>query len=98
MKMGSMKYQLRYTKDFKKQYKKLEKSGNGFVLKELDKVIYTLEMGEVLEKKYRNHKLVGEMLGCFECHVLFDWLLIYKKYDDVLVLTLVATGSHSTLF
>ena len=31
-------------------------------------------------------------------HVLPDWLLIYRIEDDVLVLTLSRTGSHSDLF
>ncbi|MFA6548072.1 MAG: type II toxin-antitoxin system YafQ family toxin [Candidatus Magasanikbacteria bacterium] len=93
-----MKYHLRSTKDFRKQYKKLVRSGNKRALEELDDVIYRLSMGENLEEKYRNHKLTGEMQDCFECHILFDWLLIYKKYEDILVLKLVATGSHSDLF
>ena len=33
-----------------------------------------------------------------QCHILPDWLLIYRIEDDVLVLTLARTGSHSDLF
>ena len=33
-----------------------------------------------------------------ECHILPDWLLIYRIEDDVLVLTLARTGTHSDLF
>ena len=36
--------------------------------------------------------------GHRECHILPDWLLIYRYDDDVLVLTLTRTGSHSDLF
>lgn len=93
-----MKYHLTSTKKFRKQYKKLEKSGRGRVLEELDKVMYRLSMGENLGEKYYTHKLSGEMQDYFECHVLPDWLLIYRKYESILVLELIATGSHSELF
>ena len=33
-----------------------------------------------------------------ECHVEPDFLLIYEKTEEVLVLSLVRTGSHSDLF
>ncbi|BAE82381.1 hypothetical protein DSY0592 [Desulfitobacterium hafniense Y51] len=33
-----------------------------------------------------------------ECHVTPDWLLIYKTENDILVLTLTRTGTHSGLF
>ena len=33
-----------------------------------------------------------------ECHILPDWLLVYQIYDDVLVLSLARTGSHSDIF
>ena len=31
-------------------------------------------------------------------HILPDWLLIYRVENDVLVLTLSRTGTHSNLF
>lgn len=33
-----------------------------------------------------------------ECHIQPDWLLIYRIENDVLVLTLTRTGTHSDLF
>lgn len=37
---------------------------------------------------------------CRECHIRPDWLLIYMKEDDeeVKILRLVRTGTHSDLF
>ncbi|MBQ3465191.1 type II toxin-antitoxin system mRNA interferase toxin, RelE/StbE family [Candidatus Saccharibacteria bacterium] len=32
------------------------------------------------------------------CHIEPDWLLIYKIQNDILILTLVDTGSHADLF
>lgn len=32
------------------------------------------------------------------CHIKPDWLLIYMINNDMLILTLTRTGSHSDLF
>ena len=40
--------------------------------------------GKRLDEKYCDHALGGEWKGCRECHVLPDWLLIYKIYNGEL--------------
>lgn len=42
------------------------------------------------------HKLKGEWLGHWECHIGFDWLLIYIITDEKIVLR--RTGTHDDLF
>ena len=64
----------------------------------LEQVVALLSMGEPLPEKNRDHDLSGDWVGHRECHILPDWLLIYRIEDDVLVLTLARTGSHSDLF
>ncbi len=93
-----MKYRVDYTNNFKKQYKKIKKQGKD--LDQLYEVIEKLSNGEELDKKYKNHKLINDKFfkECNECHITPDWLLIYKIQDDMLVLLLFATGSHSDLF
>lgn len=49
-------------------------------------------------KRHRDHDLKGDFQGFRECHVEPDLLLIYKIFDDQLVLVLVRVGSHSDLF
>lgn len=51
-----------------------------------------------LPEKYCDHALSGMWAKHRECHIQPDWLLIYYKSEDVLVLTLSRTGSHSDLF
>lgn len=63
----------------------------------LEKVIPSLQNNIPLEEKYRDHELRGKYKGFRECHIAPDWLLIYMK-EDVLVLTLIDTGTHSDLF
>lgn len=59
---------------------------------------YKLANGESLDPKHKDHPLSGNWVGHRECHISPDWLLIYRYDDDVLVLTLTRTGSHSDLF
>ena len=61
-------------------------------------VVDLLVEGKPLPPKYKDHPLKGNFIGFRECHVEPDWLLIYKIQNDVLILTLVTTGTHSELF
>lgn len=87
-------YQIFITTSFKKDYKKLSQK-NKNILKE---VIIKLANNEILEEKYKDHKLIGDYLGCRECHVKPDLLLIYRIDNQVLELALVRIGNHSDLF
>lgn len=91
-----MKYEIRFTGQFKKDLKLAKKQGKN--LDKLFDVVERLANGEVLEAKYRDHDLSGDYKGCRECHIDPDWLLIYEIFDDVLVLLLNRVGSHSELF
>lgn len=93
-----MKYQVDYTNNFKKQYKKIKKQGKD--LNKLYEVIEKLANGKQLELKYKNHNLINDKTykDCSECHITPDWLLVYKYVDNNLILLLLATGSHSELF
>ena len=44
------------------------------------------------------HPLSNNWESHRECHIAPDWLLIYHIAEDVLVLELTRTGSHSDLF
>lgn len=84
-----------YEKKFLKEVKLAEKRGKD--LKKLGYIIDLLLKELPLPLKYRNHKLIGNYSGCFECHIEPDWLLIYKKTDSHEII-LVRTGTHSDLF
>ncbi len=90
------KYTVKYTSQFKKDYKLAKKRGLKMNL--LDDIIIKLANGEALPDKNYDHSLSGNWTGHRECHIQPDWLLIYRIIDDVLVLSLSRTGSHSDLF
>ena len=91
-------HNLEYTKQFKKDSKKITKQG--IDIENLQKVIDILQKQEKLPAQYRDHLLVNsrKYKNMRECHIEADWLLIYKIYDDAMVLVAVRTGSHSELF
>lgn len=64
----------------------------------LNKVITMLAEEQPLPAKYREHSLTGNYKGFLECHVEPDWLLIYERRNEELVLLLYRTGTHSDLF
>ena len=91
-----MKYTVKPTNKFRKDYKLMEKRNWDMSL--LDDVITKLAKGIPLPPHNRDHALIGNYAGHRGCHVLPDWVLIYRIEADVLVLSLTRTGSHSDLF
>ena len=94
--MRKTKYIVKPTTQFKKDFKLAMKRSMKIEL--LEEVIAMLAMGETLHDKHKDHALTGNWVGHRECHILPDWLLIYRIEDEVLVLTLARTGTHSDLF
>ena len=94
--MRKTKYIVKPTTQFKKDFKLAMKRSMKIEL--LEEVIAMLAMGETLPDKHKDHALTGHWVGHRECHILPDWLLIYRIEDEVLVLTLARTGTHSDLF
>ena len=64
----------------------------------LEEVVTILANEQPLPDRYRDHSLSGNYSGYRECHILPDWLLIYKVFQDRLVLVLTRTGTHSDLY
>ena len=89
-------YSLVATGRFKKDLKAIIKRGYNISL--LDNIVSLLTKGKKLPAKNKEHSLSGNWKGYKECHITPDWLLIYKIENDILVLTLTRTGTHSDLF
>ena len=91
-----MKYIVKYTARFQKDYKNLVK--RKLDVSKVHEVIEILASGNVLPVKYHDHALSGDYQGARECHIRPDWLLIYSISNEKLILELMRTGSHSDLF
>lgn len=90
------KYTVKVTNKFKKDYKLALK--RNLPVKLLENIVQKLANAEPLPPENRDHQLSGNWANFRECHILPDWLLVYQIYDDVLVLSLARTGSHSDIF
>lgn len=98
-----MKYEVQYSKEFRKGLKKLKNDKNSLNL--VRNIIKKLANNEILESKYKDHKLIVKYAGFRECHIKPDLLLIYKKENNAssgqlpaLILVCIAIGSHRDLF
>jgi mRNA interferase YafQ len=89
------KYRIKQTSRFKKDLKNLIKQGKEMA--KLAEVVDTLASGETLDEKYYDHLLSKNWAGFRDCHIEPDWVLIYKKEEDLLILTLTRSSSHSEL-
>ena len=80
----------------KKDAKLMQKRGKN--MKKLVNVLELLASGKTLPSKYKDHQLTGNLSDFRECHIEPDWLLIYQIFENELILSATATGSHSDLF
>lgn len=90
------KYIVKYTTQFKKDYKLAKRGGLNVQL--MQEIVRKLALGETLDSCYKDHALTGKWASYRECHIQPDWLLVYHINQNVLVLTLSRTGTHSDLF
>ncbi|MDE5738323.1 MAG: type II toxin-antitoxin system YafQ family toxin [Oscillospiraceae bacterium] len=89
------KYELTTTNIFRKEYRKLLK--RNYDMKLLDNIVELLLKGQELPEENKDHALKGNWKGYRECHIQPDWLLVYRIYENTLILSLVRTGTHSDL-
>ena len=91
------KYTVKYSTEFKKSLKKVTKQGKN--IDKLIQIITKLANKELLELKFKNHKLKddGYFCNCYKCHIEPDWSLD-RYIEEEIILLLVKTGTHSDLF
>ena len=76
-----------YTKSFRKDCKALRK--RSWDVEKLDDLVKKL----ILVKN--GHMLKGQFRGKKECHVCFDWIVIYEISRNAIIL--LRTGTHSEI-
>ena len=85
-----------YTNKMKRDVKLMVKRGKD--ISKLTAVLSLLADRKKIPEKYRDHQLSGNLCDFRECHIENDWLLMYQIFDDKLILSASATGTHSDLF
>ena len=93
---AEMKYEVHVTSAMKKDYKLAKK--RGYNIAEFAEVVEKLANDTPLDERYHDHALEGNWAGHRELHIRPDWLLIYQKKENLLILELSRTGTHADLF
>ena len=88
--MLNVRYSTRFKRDFKLCVKR------HWNMELLQQVIDTLKIPDTLPHKNLDRSLSGDHSGHRECHVVPDWLLIYRQDEEELLL--YRTGTHADLF
>ncbi len=89
-------YKIVYTNRMKHDVRLMRKRGKD--ISKLVAVLDVLSSGAALPPKCKDHQLTGNVHDFRECHIEPDWLLVYQVFEDELVLSATATGTHSDLF
>ena len=85
---------LQTTRRFERDLARAKRRGKN--LEKLWAVVERLLEGQSLDPRHCPHRLSGDWASSWECHLEPDWLLVWNRREDALVL--VRTGSHSDLF
>ena len=64
----------------------------------IEAVILSLEQDGFVPSNFKPHLLKGNFKGFWECHIQPDWLLIWQQDDEIKLISLTRTGTHSDLF
>ncbi len=88
-----MKKKLHPTSQFKKDFKRYRRFPEKVAA--FERVAELLINDIPIPKEFKPHPLKGKYIGCMECHIEDDFLLIWIDDD---IIDLIRIGSHSELF
>lgn len=89
-------YTISFGSKFKRDFKTVQK--RSYPIDQIHEVFQLLEKEGKLPLKYLPHKLSGNYINCWECHIRPDWLLIWERDENLKEIRLIRTGTHSDLF
>ncbi len=91
-------YQLIPTTKFKKDLKKVKRNFSDYKI--TSQLLHILKVSGVngIPVKMKPHKLKGEYIGDWECHIKPDLLIIWFQIESPKIIKLIRIGSHSDLF
>ena len=87
---------IRFTKDYKRDLKRLANQPEILLSAEMIDVMHHLLNGKNLPEKYKDHALSGNWKGFRDSHIKNDLVLIYHVNNEGL--TLVRLNTHSEVF
>lgn len=93
-----MSRDIKASSQFKRDIKRYKNDPSAIA--DISSVVSALSADIPLDPSYCDHPLKGAWLGCRDCHVRPDLILVYSKTDtsSVSVLFLYRVGSHAHVF
>ena len=88
--------EIEFTNKMKRDAKLMKKRGKD--MSKLTTVLRLLASQTPMPECYCDHQLTGDLRDFRECHIEPNWLLIYRIFEDKLILSASGTGTHSDLF
>ena len=85
-----------FTNKMKHDAKLMKKRGKN--MQKLTDALNLLASCNPMPDRYKDHQLSGNLKDFRECHIEANWLLIYQIFENKLILSASATGTHSDLF
>lgn len=89
-------YNLELTNQFKKDIKLAKK--RGLDMKKLDEVVTVLVFRRQSPTTIQTTQTFRAIFWAVGCHIKSDWLLIWEQKEEIRLISLIRTGSHSDLF
>jgi mRNA interferase YafQ len=89
-------FKISFGTKFKRDFKTIKP--RGYPIEQLKEVFELLEIHGTLPAKYIPHKLSGNYVDCWECHIKSDWLLIWECDEKLKEIRFIRTGTHADLF
>ncbi|MDD5056144.1 MAG: type II toxin-antitoxin system YafQ family toxin [Candidatus Peribacteraceae bacterium] len=83
---------IRYHRRFRHDVKKLQKSGMN--MDPLRDFISACERWPLLSS-YQTHQLSGDKVGMWDAHIRHNWVVLFEKHPDHILL--LRTGTHAAL-
>ncbi len=82
---------------FSRALHKLRQSGK-FKEAKLQEALELLKTGKPLPSYYEDHQLLGHLKNHRECHLAGNILLLYKRNEELHIITLSDIGTHHQIF
>ncbi len=83
-----------FTRQFHKDLKRSRRRGKD--MEKFKRIARALLNGESLDSVHRDHRLLGRFAGRRECHMEFNWLLVYQITDHRIYFERM--GTHTDLY
>ncbi|MDO9415046.1 type II toxin-antitoxin system YafQ family toxin [Pararhizobium sp.] len=87
-----------FTKDFEKDWQRLERTGRYNMAKLKEVMLLIIANAAPLPPEWKDHELSGDWAEYRECHVGGDFLLIYTFDEKYNLVVFTRAGTHTELF